>query len=162
MNEIWIVNASPIIVLAKAGLHELPLKMGQTVVVPEAVCAEVRNGPVDDPARRLLETSWGTVAAPTAEIPTSLLEWGLGTGETAVIALALERPGAVAVLDDAVGRHCAQAFRLPVIGTLGILLRAKRAGLISSAAAAINAIRACGLHLDDQTIAIALSQFDRQ
>jgi predicted nucleic acid-binding protein len=42
--------------------------------------------------------------------PAAVFEWGLGAGEAAVIAAALEGGGRTAVLDDAQGRKCARAL----------------------------------------------------
>ena len=57
----------------------------------EAVVAEILAGPVSDPARRALEEGWAQPLAP-ATISAELLEWGLGAGETAVLAVARARP----------------------------------------------------------------------
>src|SRR3954451_745168 len=62
------------------------------------------------------------------------------------------------VLDDAAARRCARSLRIPLIGTLGAILRAKRLGLIASAAEAVVALRAAGLRLDDDTIRISLQR----
>ncbi len=45
MTENWILNASPLIVLARIGHEELCLKVPDSVVVPETVAAEVQAGP---------------------------------------------------------------------------------------------------------------------
>jgi predicted nucleic acid-binding protein len=92
------------------------------------------------------------------EVPAVVLEWGLGSGESGVLALSLENPGCTAVLDDAAARRCARSLRIPLIGTLGAILRAKRLGLIASAAEAVVALRAAGLRLDDDTIRISLQR----
>jgi predicted nucleic acid-binding protein len=84
------------------------------------------------------------------------VEWGLGAGEAEVIMAVLEGSGHTAVLDDEQGRKCARALRLPVIETLGVVLRAKRLGRITSAAEVLRKLQAVGLHLDQQTIAVAL------
>jgi hypothetical protein len=53
----------------------------------------------------------------------------LGPGELATIALALENPHCIVLLDDAAARRIAQAAKLQVWGTLKILLEAKAHGL---------------------------------
>ena len=94
---------------------------------------------------------WGTRLAVT-ETPAMVLEWGLGAGETAVLAVALTRGDCTAVLDDAAGRKCARTLGIPAIGTLGIILRAKHQGRIASAARVMQDLRAVGLYLDDAMI----------
>lgn len=155
MSEVWIVNASPVIVLAKVGHLPLLNELADELVMPEAVVAEVLAGPESDPARQAPEGCRGVRQAP-AVIPTELLEWGLGPGETAVLAPARERTPSTAILDDAAARACAKAFGVPLLGTLGIVLRAKKRGLVPQAADVLRAIRAAGLRLDDRTIRKAL------
>jgi predicted nucleic acid-binding protein len=54
----------------------------------------------------------------------------LGRGEASVLALALESPYAVVILDDALGRRAAELLGVRMTGTLGLLLDAKKRGLI--------------------------------
>jgi predicted nucleic acid-binding protein len=157
VSEVWIINASPVIVLAKVGLLPLLKELADELVLPDAVAAEVLAGPESDPARKAVEGGWG-VRQTSATIPSELLEWGLGPGETAVLALARERTPSSAILDDAAARACAKAFGVPLLGTLGVVLRAKKRGLVPQAADVLRAIRAVGLHLDDSTIRLALGR----
>lgn len=157
MSDVWIANASPVIVLAKAGYLHLLKQLPSELLLPEAVVKEVLAGPESDPARSALAGAWAVPVTP-AVIPTELLEWGLGPGETAVLALARERAPCLAVLDDAAARACGKAFGIPLIGTLGVVLRAKKRGLIPEAAEVLRALRAAGLHLDDRTIRPALGR----
>jgi len=155
VSDIWIVNASPIIALAKANQLQLLREFCRELLLPQAVAREILAGPPSDPARQALEHGWGEVVAPK-NIPPELLEWGLGPGETSVLAMALERRTAVSVLDDAAARTCARAMGLEVIGTLGVILRAKTKGLISSAADQLKDLRSAGLHLDEEVARAAL------
>jgi predicted nucleic acid-binding protein len=54
MPERWVVNASPLIFLAKINHVHLLGALADLVVVPQAVLVEVNAGPADDPARLLL------------------------------------------------------------------------------------------------------------
>ncbi|MBN1910075.1 MAG: DUF3368 domain-containing protein [Pirellulales bacterium] len=150
------MNASPIITLAKIGRLSLLHDLCRELLVPEAVVAEILAGPSSDPARRSIEAGWGARAA-AGNVASDLLEWGLGAGETAVLALAMERKQATAVLDDAAARLCARAFGLDVIGTVGVVLRAKKRALISSVADEITALRGAGLRLDDAMVRAVLN-----
>lgn len=157
MPEIWVVNASPVIVLARVDQLHLLKDLSDELLLPEAVLAEVLAGPESDPARLALAAGWATGQAPAA-IRNEVLEWGLGAGETAVIALAMDRPGSTAVLDDSAARACAKTFGVPILGTLGVVLRAKKRGLISSAADVLRSVRSAGLYLDEQVIRLALGR----
>lgn len=63
-------------------------------------------------------------------MPETVLRCSLANGEREAIGLALEvRPDAI-ILDDLPARRVAHAAGLNVVGTLGVLLGAKRAGLL--------------------------------
>lgn len=155
MSDIWVVNASPVIALAKVGRLQLLHDLCRELLVPEAVVAEILAGPPSDPARVAVQHGWGTTVA-VDRIAPDLLEWGLGTGETAVLAVAMERKPATAVLDDAAARTCAKAQGIEVIGTLGVVLRAKKKAIITSAADVLKALQVSGLRLDNSMIRSAL------
>lgn len=89
-------------------------------------------------------------------VPESIAEWGLGKGESAVLALALALE-ATAVLDDRSARRCASALGVPVIGTFGVIIRAKKRGLIAAAQPVIRSVIDAGLYYDDQSIRTLLS-----
>jgi predicted nucleic acid-binding protein len=154
--EVWVANASPVICLAKTGHLELLQQLPGVLLLPQAVVDEIMAGPEFDPARQALSSGWGTRLPIAAS--GELLEWGLGPGETAVLALAQQRMPATVVLDDAAGRGCAKVFGIPVIGTLGVVLRAKKRGLITSAADVLRALQSAGLHLDERLIETALKK----
>jgi predicted nucleic acid-binding protein len=155
VDERWILNASPVIVLAHTGYTHLFASLADSAAIPEAVAAEIRSGPRDDPARKWIEA--GSIAITNTPAPSrELLAWDLGAGETAVLAYALANPGCIAILDDAAARKCAQSFSVPLLGTLAIVVRAKQRGLISSAAEAIKALRSAGFRISDQVISAIL------
>lgn len=64
-------------------------------------------------------------------MPSEWLALDLGPGELAAMALALENPDMIVLLDDQLARHTAQAAGLSVWGTLRVLLEAKSFGLIT-------------------------------
>jgi predicted nucleic acid-binding protein len=155
VSDIWVVNASPIIALAKVGHLQLLLDLSKELFVPEAVVAEILAGPASDPAKLALEHGWEAKVVADRIAP-ELLEWGLGAGETAVLAVATDRKPATAVLDDAAARKCAKALGIEVMGTMGVILRARKKGFIPSAADALKALQAAGLRLNDNMVRTVL------
>ncbi len=63
MSDVWVVNASPVIALAKAGHLRLLERSCRELLVPEAVVAEIIAGPPSDPARQALQGGWGQTVA---------------------------------------------------------------------------------------------------
>jgi predicted nucleic acid-binding protein len=113
-----VCNASPLIVLAKAGLLEVLLRLFDPVCLPAAVEAEIARGPADDPMRALMPgPPW--LRRVRCDPPLSpLATWQLGAGEAEVIEYArLHRDHAV-VLDDRVARRAAFGLGLTVYGLI--------------------------------------------
>ena len=65
----------------------------------------------------------------------------LHQGEAEAICLALEKKARLCLIDDKDGRIIAQSNNLPITGTLGILLKAKKTGLVSSVKPLIDELR---------------------
>ena len=61
-------------------------------------------------------------------------------------------------LDDAEARRCARSLDLPVTGTLGILLRAKKAGVIPAARPLVESLVEVGAYLAPRLTEDALRQ----
>ena len=73
----------------------------------------------------------------------------LDAGEAEVIALTQTCKDAVALIDEKKGRRLSREHGLSVVGTLGILLRAKRRGLISAVKPLMDTLSATGFRLSD-------------
>jgi predicted nucleic acid-binding protein len=158
VGETQIVNASPLIFLGAAGRLALLEREGSRVIAPAPVVAEVEaKGPHDPVAAALAAAKW-IERAPAVPSPESVLVWDLGPGESSVLALALAMPGAAVVIDDLAARRCARALGLPLRGTLGIVLEARRAGRIESARALLTEMKARGMYLSDDVLDQALAE----
>ena len=118
-------NSSPLIALARIQRLDLVPAILQSVLIPPAVAREIR------PSIPVLP-DWLRVRAPTNS-PSLLTSRGrLGDGEWEAIALAIEVGAGAVLIDDRPARRLAQEAALSVIGTLGLLLGAKRAGVITA------------------------------
>lgn len=76
--------------------------------------------------------------------------------ETSVLAYAYHHPGTEAIIDDLAGRKCALSLQIPVRGTLGIVLAAKKRGLISQARPVLEHLLRSGLYLSQPILDEAL------
>ena len=157
MSRVWVVNASPIILLGKIGHVNLLRELSDEIMVPESVVREVGVKPEGE--RVISEVASFPRVRFEAEIAASaeLAAWNLGPGESQVLALASASPGSRAVLDDLEARRCAQSLGLPLIGTLGVVLRAKHRGVIEMARPVIEHLRRVGLYATDSLIKRALA-----
>jgi predicted nucleic acid-binding protein len=152
----WVINASPLICLAKAGNSDLLLKLPDEIIIPHAVVEEIRAGQMGDPAQLVLATG----KFPVVDIPAlpEILAWDLGKGETEVLSFALTNPGWTAIVDDLAARKCARTFSLTFKGTLAVVILAKKRRLVSSAVDVMRSLQSAGLRLDDEVIRAALQQ----
>ncbi len=69
----------------------------------------------------------------------------------------MAEPGAIVVIDDRNGRRCARSLEIPLIGTLGLVLRAKKEGFIPEARPVVERLRESGMFLSDQVIKESLA-----
>ena len=115
-------DTSPIIALDGIGRLGLLRELYGEVLVPPAVAQEA--------APRTELPAWIVQTALEQAVGPRILMASLGPGESAAIALALEREARLLILDDLPARRLAQAIGLPVAGTLAVLVRAKRRGLL--------------------------------
>lgn len=118
-----IADTSALQYLHQVGLLSTLPSLGSTILVPSAVAAEVQEGiRLGKNMPDLAAFEWLKLADPSKS-PALPRQDDLGAGEAAVLRLALERPGSVAILDDKVARQAARALGLPHVGVLGILLQ---------------------------------------
>ena len=157
---ILVFNASPLIVLAKAGLLNQIVSLAEQVIIPQTVVDEVvRVDDPADPARMWLERPSCPVSSPESPpVPPFLAAWDLGAGESAVISVGSAWSGSMVVLDDLAARRCAQAHQIKVVGSLGLVLLGKRQGLIPRVADALEAIQRAGLFVSPQVVSTILRE----
>jgi predicted nucleic acid-binding protein len=130
-DRIVVADTSPLIGLAAADAFDLLRRLFGHVVITAAVRDEVMAAPQLPGAaevERALADGWLNVAQASDD---STAFPDLGPGEASTIAWALEREGpCLVVLDDSAARIRARDHGLTVVGVLGILVAAKRAGHI--------------------------------
>ena len=154
MPNRWVVNASPLIVLAKIDSLHLLTELAEEIVVPRAVITEINAGPVGDPARLFLDSTPLPIVSVVAD--PIILAWDLGSGEIEVLSHAFSHADWKVVIDDGAARRCARALDIPLIGTLGIIIKARQVGLIPAAAPLLRELRAQGFRLNERVVRTAL------
>ena len=128
----WVVDASPLIVLGKAGQLELLAKLAGTLVVPMAVYREVTVRKEEALLMAFLEQHGQLHIEVDGELRPEVLAWDLGSGESQAISMEARMGAERVVLDDLEARRCANSLNIRVIGSLGVVVKAKQKGLITN------------------------------
>ena len=125
---IVVSDSSPLIALSSVDRLDLMQRLFDTVIIPVSVRDEVMGT-----AAKIAEElpTFIHVESVVAELPVRFLKMNLHAGESEAIALALERGIQGIILDDKLAREIAAELGLKVIGTLGLLILAKRKGFLS-------------------------------
>ncbi|MEK6673414.1 MAG: DUF3368 domain-containing protein [Nitrospirota bacterium] len=147
-----VVNASPLICLCKSGLSEILPELFADIVVPARVYQEITIKEDITRACRQLFSQQEVKVISAIVIPSSVMSWDLGEGESSVLAYALNHPECWVVIDDLEARKCAATLGCRYTGTVGIILLAKRRGLISSAKDCLTKIQNAGLWLSQDFV----------
>jgi hypothetical protein len=143
-------NTSPIVALDHLGELDLLRKIfDSAILIPPAVAREL--------AGRVLP-EWFEVRELRQPLSARALEAFLGAGESEALALALEVEADLVWLDDKAARRLATQLRLTVVGTLGVLLKAKEAGLIPSIRPKLDALRSLPFHISPRLQESILAQ----
>ncbi len=145
------INASPLITLYRAQLDWLLPKLFQHDIVPDAVWLEVVNRTHDDLVARKLPTATWAIRQPVV-LRAEVTAWNLGAGETALLSLGISEKGIKTILDDRSARHCARVLGISTMGTAGVLVLAKRRGLIPSVEQALRQLQASGAWISETLI----------
>ena len=143
-----VCDTTVLLYLGRIGQIDLLPALFDPVWVPERVGLELDMGRLlrrDTVDPRVLP--WATLVSVSQVMIDSLPPNRLGPGEQAVIAHANAHQGTVAGLDDLRARQLAEALGLKVAGTLGLLLRAKRAGMVPAVRSLVDAVAAHGFHM---------------
>jgi predicted nucleic acid-binding protein len=132
MRDPVVSNASPLIALEQIGQLDLLRSLFNEVLIPPAVSKEI--------ASSVALPEWIVERTLTQPIGPQTMRTSLGPGESEAISLALEIDARWLIVDERAARRTAQALGIPVIGTLGILLAAKRRNLLPTVKPCLDAL----------------------
>ena len=148
-----VVNTTPLIALAGIGQIELLRKLYGKVYIPGAVMDEIES----EPARsQVMNAEWIVKRTITHPEQKALYKARLHAGEVEVMILALEESADLVIMDDNTAKKTAKFIGLPVTGTLGILVKAKKEGIISEVTPLIKKLQEDHFYVDEGTRLIVL------
>jgi uncharacterized protein len=152
MPELVISNTSPLFYLHKLGQLELLHLLYKRIIIPIAVVDELRNGKEQgEDVPDITNYVW--IGVKSVSVPEVVrLVTDLGPGEAQVLALALENPGSLAILDDRLARELAIVRNIRITGTAGVILKAKQKGLIKAVKPIIDDLIQLDFRLSDSVI----------
>lgn len=122
MRKTIISDTSCLIILTNIGELDLLQKIyGQVFTTAEVADEFGENLP-----------EWIKIIAATDKYRQKILELQIDKGEASAIALALEFPDSVIILDDLKARKIAEKLGIEITGTIGVIIKAKLGGTIPS------------------------------
>lgn len=141
--EQLVVNTGPLIALGRIDAFEVVGQLPIKFIAPPQVAGEIEAG--SRLGHPFTMPGWIDVqplSRPLARVSVATLD----EGEAAVIQLAMERTIETVCIDEWRGRRAAVAAGLRVTGSLGLLGRAKRLGLIEIVRPWVAKLDAAGIH----------------
>ncbi|MYA99300.1 DUF3368 domain-containing protein [Candidatus Poribacteria bacterium] len=150
-----ISNNSPLVGLLGLNLLSLLRDLYTEVWIPRKVEKEfLKKDPIV--GQEALENAPWIKTIDLTDPQTAAVYVELDEGEAETLALAAEHDARLILLDEKAGRQTAEKVGLTVKGIVGILLEAKRKGLIDSIKPLLIRLQANGIHLSESLINNAL------
>jgi predicted nucleic acid-binding protein len=139
MHKTIVSDTSCIILLSKIGELEILNKLFGTIITTQEVAKEF--------GEQL--PSWFEIQQPKDTNYQSIIEMSVDRGEASAIALAIELDDCLLIIDDLKGRKFAHQFGLTIIGTIGVIVDAKLAGIIPSVRPILAKIRTTNFRITE-------------
>ena len=142
-------NTTPIISLLKLHQLELLRQLYTQIYVPLAVYKEIELGKAKGYYKDLSKIEWiNIVEIQDKQAVKYFLD--LDAGEAEAIVLATEINADLILLDEKLGRFHAKHADLKVTGTIGVLIKAKKDGLINELKPLLNELTDKGVWINEK------------
>jgi predicted nucleic acid-binding protein len=144
VKEAAIADSTSLIGLERIGRLDLLQSLFEPILISPKVREEFG-----------VAVEWLKVQMPSNPMFVNMLKFVVDEGEAEAIALALEK-GWQLIVDDRKARLWARRLGVRVIGTAGILVRAKRGDLVPSVKPLLESLKQAGFHLSSDLVAEVL------
>ena len=148
MPKAIIADTSCIILLDKIGEINLLNKLFGTIITTEEVAQEFG----------LPLPAWFNILTPHDKNYQSIIENTIDKGEASAIALALELPDSLLIIDDLKGRKFAIQLGIKITGTIGIIIEAKNAGIIAAVKPLLAKIKETNFRISEELERLVLEK----
>jgi predicted nucleic acid-binding protein len=145
-SEIIISDTSCLILLANINELSILKKLGKEVIVTPEISLEFGK-PLPD---------WIKIRSAGDKHYQKLLDREIDKGEASAIVLSLEIVDSILIIDDLKGRKVAEELGVKYSGTLGLILRAKQEGFITSVKPIIDKIRNTNFRFSENLLTTVL------
>lgn len=154
-----IVNSTPLIALCHVDTLDVLKKLYGEIIIPTAVYEEI-SVKEDSICKRRVDASldWIHVESISNEMAKDMFKTQLHDGEVEVMILAKEKEADIVIIDDMNAKKHAKYLGLPVTGTLGVLIKAKKAGYIEQLKPILNGMVQNNIYLGERLIERCLKE----
>ncbi|GMO70563.1 MAG: DUF3368 domain-containing protein [Treponemataceae bacterium] len=146
---IVVCDSSPLFALVICDKLDLLDKLYDEILLPFTVFRE--STITGKPYAEMIRV-WGQnkVAKITDDKLFQAVHFILDAGEAEAITLYQEKSADVLLIDEQKGRRIAKHYNINIIGTLGILLKAKHAGILTEIASSVKLLRQSKIRISDE------------
>ncbi|MCP4402368.1 MAG: DUF3368 domain-containing protein [bacterium] len=141
--NIVVADASPLIGLGRIGYLEILHQLYQTLLIPEQVENELQLSSSKPGSKAVLEAvhdGWIRCLPVHNTRKALILGRVVDAGEAEAIQLAIEQHADLLLIDDKKGRKIAQQRGVTITGTGGMLIAAKKSGVLQEVAPVLDAL----------------------
>jgi hypothetical protein len=146
-----VVNSTPLVAFWAIGRLDILRSLFSEIAIPPAVRDEFLSTEKETRRQTLREERWIRVVKLDNPNRTGAFS-NLDEGEAEVLALAEELDASLVLIDERKARRYAERMKLPLSGTLGVILLAKEEGIVTTVSPLLKAIQKAGLYLHEELI----------
>ena len=148
MAKIVVADTGPLIALARLDLLSLPDALFDRALLTAIVLSECEAKP-DHGEGVSIRAALNAGLFQLLDAPAHDPAWAIDPGEASSIALAVAQNASV-LIDDKAGRNLATQIGRPIIGTGGLLILAKRKGLLARVAPCLSTLNDSGYFISQE------------
>ena len=154
-----VVNTTPLIALSHVSQLDVLKRLYGEIIIPEAVYREL-SIKTESICKKAVDNSleWIRIKSINNEMAKAMYKTQLHDGEVEVMILSKEIAADVVIIDDANAKKHAKYLGLPVTGTLGVLIKAKREGYVNELKPIFSQMVENGIYISQSLMELCLKQ----